>query len=70
MINNITIFLLFYLYISSLNLEYLKLTKMELTRFAMTLFNYTNVDGISWIKDLDISIHEHKKVGRCLIITK
>ena len=32
------IFLLFYWYFSSLNLKYLKLTKMELTRFAMKLF--------------------------------
>ena len=30
-------FLLFSLYFSSLNLKYLKLTKMELTRFAMKL---------------------------------
>ena len=34
------IFLLFslYMYFSSLNLKHLKLTKMELTRFAMKLF--------------------------------
>ena len=32
------IFLLFSLYFSSLNLKYLKLIKMELTRFAMKLF--------------------------------
>ena len=32
------IFLLLSLYFSSLNLKYLKLTKMELTRFAMKLF--------------------------------
>ena len=31
------IFLLFSLYFSSVNLKYLKLTKMELTRFAMKL---------------------------------
>ena len=31
-------FLLFSLYFSSLNLKYLKFTKMELTRFAMKLF--------------------------------
>ena len=28
-----------YLYFSSLNLKYLKLTKMDMTRFAMKLFN-------------------------------
>ena len=32
------IFLLFSLYFSSLNLRYLKLTKMDITRFAMNLF--------------------------------
>ena len=32
------IFLLFSLYFSSLNLKYLKLTKMDITRFAMKLF--------------------------------
>ena len=32
------VFLLFSLYFSSVNLKYLKLTKMELTRFAMKLF--------------------------------
>ena len=37
------IFLLFSLYFSSLNLKYLKLTKMELTRFAMKLFKLTNI---------------------------
>ena len=31
---------LFSLYFSSLNLKYLKLTKMELSRFAMKLFIY------------------------------
>ena len=31
---------LFYLYSSSLNLKYLKLTKMDITRFAMKLFIY------------------------------
>ena len=30
----------FALYFSSLNIKYLKLTKMELTRFAMKLFIY------------------------------
>ena len=34
------IFLLFSLYFSSLNLKYLKLTKMDITRFAMKLFMY------------------------------
>ena len=34
------IFLLFSLYFSSLNLKYLKLTKMDITRFAMKLFIY------------------------------
>ena len=38
MIESITIFLLFSLYFSSLNLKYLKLIKMELTRSAMKLF--------------------------------
>ena len=33
------IFLLFSLYFSSLNLKYLKLTKMNIMRFAMKLFN-------------------------------
>ena len=37
MIKSITNFLIF-LYFSSLNLKYLKLTKMELSRFAMKLF--------------------------------
>ena len=32
------IFLLFSLYFSSLNLKYLKLTKMDITRFAIKLF--------------------------------
>ena len=41
MIKSITIFLLFSLYFSSLNLKYLKLTKMDITRFAMKLFKYT-----------------------------
>ena len=36
----LNIFLLFSLYFSSLNLKYLNLTKMELTRFAMKLFVY------------------------------
>ena len=31
------IFLLFSLYFSSLNLKYLKFSKMDITRFAMTL---------------------------------
>ena len=37
-------FLLFSLYFSSLNLKYLKLTKMDITRFAMKLFtcSYSN----------------------------
>ena len=35
------IFLLFYLYFSNLNLKYLKLTKMDITRFAMKLFILT-----------------------------
>ena len=35
------IFLLFSLYFSSLNLKYLKLTKMDITRFAMKLFIYS-----------------------------
>ena len=35
------IFLLFSLYFSSLNLKYLKLTKMDITRFAMKLFMWT-----------------------------
>ena len=38
MIKSITNFLIIFLYFSSLNLKYLKLTKMELTRFAMELF--------------------------------
>ena len=41
------IFLLFSLYFSSLNLKYLKLTKMELTRFAMKLLIYWIVCTIS-----------------------
>ena len=39
MIKSITIFLLFSLYFSSLNLKYLKLKKMVIMRFAMKLFN-------------------------------
>ena len=35
------IFLLFSLYFSSLNVKYLKFTKMDITRFAMKLFIYT-----------------------------
>ena len=38
MIKSITNFLIIFLYFSSLNLKYLKLTKMELSRFAMKLF--------------------------------
>ena len=34
--------LLFSLYFSSLNPKYLKLTKMDITRFAMKLFIYQN----------------------------
>ena len=41
MIKILQIFL-FSLYFSSLNLKYLKLTKMDLTRFAMKLFIYTS----------------------------
>ena len=45
------IFLLFSLYFSSLNLKYLKLTKMELTRFAMKLFKYfLNQQAMSYLK--------------------
>ena len=40
-IKGLQIFLLFSLYFSSLNLKYLKFTKMELTRFAVKLFIYT-----------------------------
>ena len=43
MIKSITIFLLFSLYFSSLNLKYLKLTKMDITRFAMKLFIWFQV---------------------------
>ena len=41
-------FLLFSIYFSSLNLKYLKLTKIELTRFAMKLFNiiYSNSSSL------------------------
>ena len=57
--NVLQIFLLFALYFSSLNL-YLKLTKMELTRFAMKLFkwsikyssgqlyNYSRLSFVTW----------------------
>ena len=38
------IFLLLSLYFSSLNLKYLKLTKMDITRFAMKLFIYTSLN--------------------------
>ena len=41
-------FLLFSLYFSSLNLKYLKFTKMELTRVAMKLFSHLqNILGVS-----------------------
>ena len=38
MIKSIANFLIIFLYFSSLNLKYLKLTKMDITRFAMKLF--------------------------------
>ena len=39
-------FLLFSLYFSSLNLKYLKLTKMDITRFAMKLFICRNAQTL------------------------
>ena len=39
MIKSITHFLIISLYFNILNLRYLKLTKMDTTRFAMKLFN-------------------------------
>ena len=43
------IFLLFSLYFSSLNLKYLKLTKMDITRFAMKLFICFIPISIGWL---------------------
>ena len=45
MIKSITNFLIIFLY---LNLKYLKLTKMDITRFAMKLFN-CKVEELSWL---------------------
>ena len=42
------IFLLFSLYFSSLNLKYLKLTKMDISRFAMKLFTCTDLFWASY----------------------
>ena len=44
--------LLFSSYFSSLNLKYLKLTKMDLTRFAMKLFTYLSYISFSCFHDL------------------
>ena len=41
MIKSITNFLIIFFIFSSLNLKYLKLTKMDITRFAMKLFIYS-----------------------------
>ena len=42
MIKSITNFLLFSLYFNSFNRKYLKLTEMDITRFAMKLFNWNS----------------------------
>ena len=61
MIKSITHFLivLFFffiiLYFSSLNLKYLKLTKMDITRFAMKLFIYT----LQWQRRIDYLVSTH-----------
>ena len=47
MIKVLQIFLLFSLYFSSLNLKYLKLTKMDITRFAMKLFIFFIAEALS-----------------------
>ena len=63
------IFLLFSLYFSSLNLKYLKLTKMDITRFAMNLFIY--IPGV-YFETLNIwleirSVGSIKSMGRIVI---
>ena len=52
--STLQIFVLFSLYFSSLNLKYLKLTKMELSRFAMKLFMFETQNHASHVQDDDV----------------
>ena len=61
------IFLLFSLYFSSLNLKYLKLTKMDITHFAMKLFKHCLIMNTALTF---ISICADKSVHKLIICNK
>ena len=58
-------FFLFSLYLSSLNLKYLKVTKMDITRFAIKLFNI--VCRLTLNKDVKPDVSTMQKQVFCIM---